>query len=75
MFLNFNLPVARRLYRERRLADDYQYRELYRFSREEVDWLSNEFLPECYETRGGRLSNHHRMLIFLRYISDPGHQV
>ena len=29
------------------------YRKLFRFDKENVEWLADTFLPENYETRGG----------------------
>ncbi|PSN30598.1 hypothetical protein C0J52_27512 [Blattella germanica] len=42
--------------------------------RENEQWLTNHFLNENNETRGGALTNEQRMKIFLRYLSDPGFQ-
>ncbi|PSN41235.1 hypothetical protein C0J52_13430 [Blattella germanica] len=41
---------------------------------ENVQWLTNHFLNDNNETRGGALTNEQRMKIFLRYLSDPGFQ-
>lgn len=57
------------------MVDEYMYMQMYRYSPSEVDWLVEEFLPENHETRGGCLSNHMKMLVFLRYMADPGYQV
>ncbi|PSN38118.1 hypothetical protein C0J52_14409 [Blattella germanica] len=43
-------------------------------NRENEQWLTNHFLNENNETRGGALTNEQRMKIFLRYLSDPGFQ-
>lgn len=75
MFLNIIAEERTKIYRERRLADAYQFVDLFRFNSEEVDWLVEEFLPENNESRGGCLNNRHKMLCFLRYMSDPGFQV
>lgn len=72
--MNINLLRQKKIYSKRR-SPTLPYEVLYRFSEEQVDWLANEFLGECIETRGGRLTNKQRMHIFLRYMSDPGYQV
>lgn len=64
----------RKVYKERRDQNDEDYRTLFRFNRENVQWLTNHFLNENNETRGGALTNEQRMKIFLRYLSDPGFQ-
>ena len=65
----------RKVYKERRDQNDEDYRTLFRFNIENiVQWLTNHFLNENNETRGGALTNEQRMKIFLRYLSDPGFQ-
>lgn len=64
-----------KVYRPRREVRDEDYRKLFRFSRENVAYLAETFLPPNFETRGGALNNIQRMEIFLRYLSDPGFQV
>lgn len=64
-----------KVYKNRRAGDDQNYRQLYRFTRENVELLSNYFFPANEETRGGALSNTHKMQTFLRYMGDPGFQV
>lgn len=64
----------RKVYKERRDQNDEDYRTLFRFNRENEQWLTNHFLNENNETRGGALTNEQRMKIFLRYLSDPGFQ-
>ena len=44
------------------MASEYNNRELYKFSLDEVEWLSNEFLLPSDKTRGGRASNNARIL-------------
>lgn len=62
-------------YKARRTVGDDNYRKLFRFSREGVAFLVDNFLPPQYETRGGALNNVQKMETFLRYMSDPGFQV
>lgn len=73
MSINFDRNRQRKIYETRRTCTNYK--KLFRFTKENVDWLSLEFLGENFETRGGRLTNHQRMQAFLRYMSDPGYQV
>ncbi|CAH2007108.1 unnamed protein product [Acanthoscelides obtectus] len=46
-----------------------------RFSRENVSYLANIFLPEVNETRGGALTHIQQMEVFLRRLGDPGFQL
>lgn len=62
-------------YKIRRDGDEKNFRQLYRFTRENVQALVNCFMPESEETRGGALTNEQKMKTFLRYIGDPGFQV
>ncbi|XP_046674737.1 putative nuclease HARBI1 [Homalodisca vitripennis] len=39
-----------------------------------VEWVSDHFLGENFERRGGALPNLDRMRTFLRYVGDPGFQ-
>ena len=50
------------------------YKELYRFEEENVQWLANTFLGINAKTRGGALSSVLKMKICLLYLSDPGYQ-
>ncbi|XP_046685727.1 putative nuclease HARBI1 [Homalodisca vitripennis] len=69
------MPVrARKIYKVRRESREDDYRSLYRFSRESVLWLTDHFLGEDEERRGGALTNVNRMKVFLRYLGDPGFQ-
>lgn len=70
-----NRDRARKNYVPRRLVDGKIYRKLFRFTEEHVEFLTQNFLPENEETRGGALTNIQKMQTFLRYISDPGFQV
>lgn len=73
MFLNLSENRKRKIYNTRRSSTNYK--TLYRFSEDHVEWIASEFLGQSHETRGGALSNHQRMQSFLRYMSDPGYQV
>lgn len=64
-----------KLYLPRRDGIDTNFKSLYRFSRENVNFLASTFLDESSETRGGALNNVQRMKCFLRYVGDPGFQV
>lgn len=66
---------AQKIYKRRKIGDDNNFRQLYRFSRENVNYLADYFLPQYMETRGGALSNVEKMRTFLRYVGDPGFQV
>ncbi|XP_062553006.1 putative nuclease HARBI1 [Armigeres subalbatus] len=59
----------------RRDTNCNNYRSLYRFSEVNVKWLTEHFLNDGSETRGGALSGERQMRTFLRYIGDPGFQV
>lgn len=66
----------RKVYKVRREPFDDNYRQLYRFSRDAVVFLTNHFLPvDEVETRGGAFSSIQKMHCFLRYASYPGVQV
>lgn len=54
--------------------DEIQYRKLYRFSENNVFWLSDYFLGQSEETRGGALSPKQKTEVTLRCLSDPGFQ-
>lgn len=60
------LPVngqnrKRKIYKERRNCDENNFKQLFRFNRENVTFLANHFLKENNETRGGALSNVEKM--------------
>lgn len=61
-------------YKQRLSTPVRDYKELYRFEEENVQWLANRFLGINAETRGGALSSVLKMKICLRYLSDPGYQ-
>ncbi|CAH1985524.1 unnamed protein product [Acanthoscelides obtectus] len=64
-----------KVFKDRRELKEVDYRALYRFSKVNVEWISNHFLGETEEYRGGALSNIERMRVFLRYVGDPGFQI
>lgn len=69
------MPIrAQKVYSVRRGVDNRDWKSLYRFEKENVQWLSDHFLGVSDETRGGALTNEQRFMIFLRYIGDPGFQ-
>lgn len=69
----FNAVRARKSYKIRREnPPEVDFIKLYRFTPENVEWLSEHFLGVNNETRGGALDSFTIMKIFLRYISDPG---
>lgn len=53
--------------------DDTLFRKLYRFKRENVVLMANTFIKNC-DTRGGGLDPIQKLMIVLRYFSDPGFQ-
>lgn len=67
--------VRPKIHKLRRETRDEDYRKLFRFSRPNVVFIADFFLPPYHETRGGALSNIRKMEIFLRYMSDPGFEV
>lgn len=66
---------AKKIYKVRRDAVEKNFRQLYRFTPENVQALLNYFMPQSEETRGGALTSEQSMKAFLRYIGDPGFQV
>ena len=48
------------------------YRKLFRFDKENVEWLSHRFIPEHDEKRGGCLTTVESMEATLHYLADPG---
>lgn len=64
----------RKIYSVRKNCRYDDFRKLYRFDRENVEWLANYFLTDTGERRGGALSPINKMKIFLRQVSDPGFQ-
>lgn len=75
MFINISTR-KRKIYSFRRFGDTGDnFKSLYRFEYENVQWISNHFLPDDTETRGGAIPKVEKMKTFLRYIGDPGFQV
>ena len=68
------LPRKQKVYMSRKVQSMDTYRSLFRFHDENVAWMSEYFLGENTETRGGALSNKQRMEVFLRHVGDPGFQ-
>lgn len=65
-----------KVYRARRSSAKSNFRTLYRFNRENFDFVVRSFLSDdVYDTRGGGLTPAQKMKVFLRYIGDPGFQV
>lgn len=54
-----------KIYKTRKECIDDDYKKLYRFNRENVEWLANYFLEDSGEKRGGALSSVEKMKIFL----------
>jgi hypothetical protein len=72
------LPVAPRInkiYKPRAEIRVEDYRSLFRFNEDNVQWIADHFLGKNTETRGGALTPEIKMQIFLRYVADPGFQV
>lgn len=65
---------AQKQYKVRREVDRRDYKSLYRFEEENVNWMATYFLGENHERRGGALSSNHKMKVFLRYMANPGFQ-
>ena len=62
------LPRKQKEYKPRKVQSMDTYRSLFRFHDENVAWMSEYFLGENMETRGGALSNKKRMEVFLWYV-------
>lgn len=65
----------RKTFKARRNIDDDNYKNLLRFEKRSVAYLTATFLPESDEMRGGAVTTQEKMEIFLRYLSDPGFQI
>jgi hypothetical protein len=63
-----------KVYKPRLPTPISDFKALYRFEEENVQWLANRFLDENNETRGGALSPVSKIKICLRYLADPGYQ-
>lgn len=66
---------AIKIYKPRREEVNRNFKSLFRFEEQNINFLVHEFLPEYQETRGGAVSNQNKMKCFLRYLGDPGFQV
>lgn len=66
---------AQKQYKVRREANWRDFKSLYRFQEENVNWMATYFLGENLERRGGALSSNHKMKVFLRYMANPGFQM
>lgn len=75
----FEANRTEKVYKARRNQQEIDSYQLFRFSDENISFLSNEFLvdrdDDRIETRGGALDKTMQMKTFLRYVSDPGFQV
>ena len=59
------LPIRKQKeYQPRRVASMTTYRSEFRFDEENVVWMSDNFLGEYTETRGGALSTKQKMEVF-----------
>lgn len=65
---------AQKQYKVRREPNRQDFKSLYRFEEENVNWMATYFLGENHERRGGALSSSHKMKVFLRYMANPGFQ-
>ncbi|KAK9702007.1 hypothetical protein QE152_g30243 [Popillia japonica] len=62
-------------YKRRRVTDNRDYKVLYRFTKENVEWITHYFYgDDNLDTRGGAVSNEIKIKCFLRYVGDPGFQ-
>nr|CAH7769683.1 unnamed protein product [Callosobruchus chinensis] len=66
---------SKKYYKPRRSTCHRDFKALYRFGKENVEWLSNNFLGvESEETRGSAICNTDKKKILLRYVADPAYQ-
>lgn len=56
-------------------AQDRDFKSLYRFNSAQVDWINDHFLQDSEDFRGGKINNLTRMMVFLRFVGDPGFQI
>lgn len=61
-------------YKPRSSPQVSDFKSLFRFEEENLEWLANNFLGANTESRGGALSSLQKMKICLRYLADPGFQ-
>ena len=69
------IPRREKGYVARRQCRDTEFKDLYRFEEENVEWMAEHFLTNNGETRGGALTANQQLRVFLRYVGDPGFQV
>ena len=65
---------ATKTYKERREPTENDFKKLYRFEKENVEWLSDYLVGNKNERRGAALTSQQKLRIFLRYAADPGFQ-
>ena len=56
----------RKHYKLRRDTCEHSYKDLYRFKKENVQWLAQHFLQETKEKREGAFNNKEKIRTFLR---------
>lgn len=67
MAAHINLaPRKTKFYKERRETMPSDFKQLYRFEKENVEWLASYFLENTDENRGGALNPFQKMKTFLR---------
>ncbi|XP_030746444.1 putative nuclease HARBI1 [Sitophilus oryzae] len=71
-FMNLH---AQKQYKVRRKANWRDFKSLYRFQEENVNWMATYFSGENLERRGVALPSNHKMKVFLRYTANPGFQM
>ena len=64
-----------KFYKPRKFTLSQDYRRLYRFDEENVEWIAHHFLGDQWDRRGGGLCQKQQMQVFLRYMADSGFQV
>jgi hypothetical protein len=61
-------------YKARGSPQTRDFKMLFRFEENSVQWLSNYFLGQVMESRGGALTSEQKMKVCLRYLANPGYQ-
>lgn len=76
LYMRIRNEPRRKVYVRRRSPPEsnQDYHQLFRFTEENVKFLTREFIRETEETRGGALSPKQQMEVTLRCLSDPGFQ-
>ncbi|KAJ4430439.1 hypothetical protein ANN_22655, partial [Periplaneta americana] len=69
------LVEQKKRYKHHREACKHSYKDLYKFKKENVQWLALHFLQDSYGRKGRTLDNEMKMRIFLPYVGDPGFQM